>query len=499
MTSTGPVNADTILRRAIAGQTADFSRLFRPFWLYYLHDDPFWIWCEYHAPDEQRVDETTLYDQYRRRMGEEWERRYIAENFPNAYEVTARWRVPALRETAEAMVRGNAAIHGAALGLFGEEVFGKADLLVRSDDRPSDLGDYHYRVQEVKNSAEVKTYHAIQAAAYNWMLGELQGFCPTSFDVVLRDGAGVESVAYADAAAEMQDFIAEWRRIRDGGLRLQPIGLNSTAAPWRKYANEIIRARKDISLIPGIGLKTASDLRERGFASLDEILALGPDGCLQEFGNHHHFYHALAYQKGRPVFRPGDTASIRRRDRIVHFDVEDIIVVDGETVNRPHVYMIGVAMPEGETIIWTARGEDDESRMWRDFLDWLGDSEDVALYCWSSYESTKLQQAARGHPALADRLLAAKASLIDLKDEIKHRPYFPVSSYSIKEVAPVCGFHWSQDDVDGRSAQLMYVEWLKSGDDAIIRKVEQYNREDALAMLAVDRYVEEVSPAGRGD
>jgi uncharacterized protein YprB with RNaseH-like and TPR domain len=41
----------------------------------------------------------------------------------------------------------------------------------------------------------------------------------------------------------------------------------------------------------------------------------------------------------------------------------------------------------------------------------------------------------------------------------------------------------------GLSAQLMYLDWLKSGDNAAIRRVEQYNREDVLAMLAVDQYV----------
>jgi uncharacterized protein YprB with RNaseH-like and TPR domain len=38
----------------------------------------------------------------------------------------------------------------------------------------------------------------------------------------------------------------------------------------------------------------------------------------------------------------------------------------------------------------------------------------------------------------------------------------------------------------GQSAQLMYRDWLKSGDDSIIQRVEQYNREDVLAMVAVD-------------
>ena len=53
----------------------------------------------------------------------------------------------------------------------------------------------------------------------------------------------------------------------------------------------------------------------------------------------------------------------------------------------------------------------------------------------------------------------------------------------------MCGFNWSQDDVDGQSAQLMYLDWLKTGDDSIIEKVQKYNMEDVLAMVTVDEYV----------
>ena len=115
-----------------------------------------------------------------------------------------------------------------------------------------------------------------------------------------------------------------------------------------------------------------------------------------------------------------------------------------------------------------------------DFLDWLGDPEDVALDCSSTYEYGELKQAAADHPALADRRQAAKAALIDLKEEAKRRPYFSFSSYSIKEVSPVCRFHWSQDDVDGPSAQLMYVEWLTDNCAAIEPCFYGYARSNPL-------------------
>jgi predicted RecB family nuclease len=216
---------------------------------------------------------------------------------------------------------------------------------------------------------------------------------------------------------------------------------------------------------------------------------LGPAGCVREFKCDDWYYHALAYREGCPVFRPGETACITRRQRQVYFDVEDISVIDAPSVSRPHPYMLGAATRAGDTRIWTAHGEDDEARMWTDFLDWLGDPSDVALYCWSSYEFGKLDQAANDHPQLAARLLAAKEALIDLKEEIKGRPCFPVATYSIKSVAPLCGFHWSQDDVDGQSAQLMYLDWLKTGDRTIIERVERYNRDDVLAMVEVDKVV----------
>jgi predicted RecB family nuclease len=478
-----------LIERATAGKILDRNRVFRPSWFYPLIEDPFWLWCEYHAPSEAQFDETTAFNRYRMQLGNEWEETYVSNHFPAAHVIQSRRGEAALRETLEAMLRGESAISGGALWLLGEDIYGRADILVRCDDRSSDLGTYHYRVKEVKNSKEVKEYHQLQAAVYNWMLGEIQGFTPTSFDVVLREGEDEVNVAHYSMVPQVDELLAQWRAIRDEELQLEPIGYDSTKSPWRKYANQIVLDRRDNTLLPGVTVKKASDWRKLGIMTLDDILAGGPDGDLGRTPQSDYYCHALAYDQNRPVFRPGESAQIERKPRQVHFDVEDTSVLDSKFVTRPHTYMVGVATPDGKTTIWTAHGQDDEARMWTDFLDWLGDPREVALYCWTMYESRKLNQAATDYPALADRLLAAQAALIDLKEEIKHRPYFPVTSYSIKKVAPVCGFQWSQDDVDGQSAQLMYRDWLKTGDDSIIRRVEQYNREDVLAMVAVDNYV----------
>lgn len=321
------------------------------------------------------------------------------------------------------------------------------------------------------------------------MEARLPGRVSQTAEVVLREGAGSVTTLTADFIAEFQRQLGLWREIRDGANRPEPLAYSSTTGLWREYANRRVVARGDLSLLPGVKQATACRLRERGLLSLGDLVRLGQAACCAELGGDHVYYHALAYQRQCPVFRHGDRARIARRRRLVYFDVEDLTFADPPLVTRPHTYMLGVATPDGNSRIWTARGQDDEARMWSEFLDWLGDPHDVALYCWTMYERRKMEQAAADHPQLTSRLQTAAAALVDLKEEIKHRPYFPVPSYSIKAVAPVCGFRWSQDDVDGQSAQLMYLEWLRSGDDALIERVRQYNREDVLAMAAVDSVV----------
>lgn len=78
--------------------------------------------------------------------GNDWEAQYVEGDFPEAYAVEATWGVEVVRETLGAMLAGKSTIHGAALWLLGEDVYGQADVLVRCDDHPSDLGDFHYRV-----------------------------------------------------------------------------------------------------------------------------------------------------------------------------------------------------------------------------------------------------------------------------------------------------------------------------------------------------------------
>ena len=119
------ITLEELLGRATAGRELNSVEPFRPSWFYNLLEDPFWIWCHYHAPAAEKLDETTLFDRYRMAQGVVWEEQYVAARFPGAFRIEASWGVEALRETLAAMLRGERVIHGGALWRLGDEIYGK--------------------------------------------------------------------------------------------------------------------------------------------------------------------------------------------------------------------------------------------------------------------------------------------------------------------------------------------------------------------------------------
>jgi hypothetical protein len=48
---------EQLVQRATGGEKFNRHKLFRPSLTYYLLKDPFWLWCGYHAPKAEAIDE----------------------------------------------------------------------------------------------------------------------------------------------------------------------------------------------------------------------------------------------------------------------------------------------------------------------------------------------------------------------------------------------------------------------------------------------------------
>ena len=422
--SQSKIRLEELIRRATSGRKFDRHQLFRPSLAYHLLKDPFWVWCNYHAPKEAAVDETTRYDELRMQHGIEHEKRWIHANFPEALEITPGFGFDALKNTFRAMLDGAPAIYQPQLWDLGQDTYGKGDLLVRDGSAPSDLGPYHYRVVELKRSAILKTYHVLQAAFYNQSVAQLQGYVPSQLTVVLKDR--IETVPYIGRETDLTSTRQLWKSLRDGKLipetKRPP---NATSSPWRFYGNNYSQTANDLVLLGGIPKRERDKLRNAGIARVDHLWPLRQEEIIEIVGEHygaiaHHV--AQAYKITGPILKPGQELKIPRAKRRLYFD----------------------------------------------------------------FEIHRMRRVARRWPTLAGSLEQIMAICVDLKEAIQGAVYLPVPSFSIKSVAPALGFHWRQKDVGAYQSMVCYWDYLDNTDLFAIDPALIYNEDDCRAMWHVD-------------
>lgn len=481
------IHINELIKRATGNKIINSSRLFRPSDFYKLLNDPFWIWCRYHAPEEEKKEEIDRHRDLVMQKGVDFEQRWLKANYPQAREVKAPYGIEAIKETLTLMMKGEDVIYQPHLSLEEKDIYGIGDILIKSKQATSDLGDYCYIVKEIKHSKEVKNYHKLQAGIYNYMLGVIQGFTSPQVNIVLKDGE--ESFSFKEIEDEINEYFALWRRIRNNEEKPEPRGIDKTDPPWRLYANKILIENHDLTLLPDIGPATKKSIRNKlkinniqdlaNYTKSQLISSLGRDLGQKTYN------YSLAYKLKKHIPVDKKINKNETNKRIYYFDFETSDEV--HPLEPPHVYLIGLWDKEKNTFkYFLGRGKQDEEKIFSEFLNYLKNLDDVCLYHWSGYEVGEIDETIKQYPKLASRLTELKNTCVDLLKIVKNNFYIPVPDYSIKKVAPFLGFSWRQKDVNAYESMVLYWDWLKNQQKDIIQKVIDYNEDDCKAMVYID-------------
>ena len=494
--ATKPIALEALIQRATAGKKFNRHKLFRPSLSYYLLKDPFWLWCEHHAPKSAAVDETTRYEELLMRQGVAHEQLWVQTHYPNALEVKPSFGFAALKNTLRAMLDGAAAIYQPQLWDLARDSYGKGDLLVRDESAASDLGPFHYRIVEIKRSKSLQDSHTLQAGFYNQTIGLLQGYTPRQVTVVLKDSAQI--IALEGQEAELAAARRLWNRLRDGSavpeLKRPP---SAASSPWRIYANQRAYDEQDLVLLAGIPKRERAKLRDAGIQKIDHLWNLRREEVIEVIGAHYgEIAHqvAAAYKWNGPILKPGQRLQIPRAKRLVYFDFETSDAVHPS--EPPHTYLIGSYDGGRDQFVkFLARGAADEGRIFTEFLDYIGDPRDVRLYHWTDFEIHQLRAVSRRWPALSSMIEQVIEKCVDLKSAIQAAVYLPVPSFSIKCVAPALGFRWRQNDIGAYQSMVCYWDYLENRDLFAIDRAVIYNEDDCMAMWHVDQELARRLPA----
>ena len=473
-------------------------------------------------PDSSPYDLSGFLGQKARQFEERW----LAELSPGAvrvcregHEVRLAVRVA---ETLQLMASAAPVIAQPALWWAPEKIYGAPDLIVHT----SWLGEHfphlltqeaqlqpHYvvfdlkftsKIEESSKSKERQAY-AVQVRLYSYMLGQMQGVMPSFACLVTRDRV-MDPFPVPITSQPGEPLEEDLRALRDQFLEIKLNG--GRYQPWRdtivasnpgnsderwRSAKQIIAREKipggDVSQVYQIGTRTRLELIQLGYASLEALLREDPEALplenLKGIG-------ASKARQIRAILRANRTGQAvlpssdlippsKRYEFFVDYEYFVNIDVDFQQQwpnleGREMIFMIGVGWMDGETWVFEplqARAETPtaESELFATFLELLEsqtggaiyDSEQSALYHWTSAEVWQTQRAADRHGLPADHALR-HLPWTDLQKVFLNGPAgLPGAlGYGLKEVAgalsaydPTYSTHWPDELDQGLNAMVM--------------------------------------------
>lgn len=432
-----------------------------------------------------------------------------------------------LHRTIEAMKSGASLIYQGELQ--AGNLRGIPDLLERQADGtylPIDIKSGMAREgidEESDEPGKPKKHYALQLALYADVLSRL-GFA-TKHQGVILDKDGTKVVYDLDQPQGKrtpqtwwelyQQTLLEVERLVTGSAKNLP-ALSGTCklcqwgASCKKWAKEaddpttlfyVGRSVRD-TLSEDLGISTGTDLLE---LDVPELLAKkkGDTTFLRGLGQsileraiaRSNIYHVT---KTPVVYQPLHFPQVETE---LFFDIED-------DPTQEIVYLHGIYIrtknghEEFKSFVAKTADAAGEKAAWAEFWEYIRSLTpgSFAVYYYSRHERTTYRNLQKQYPdVVSEEEVEAffdPTQAIDLYTDVvlKHTDW-PLSSYSIKDLATYAGFHWRDATPSGALSIKWYNDYLEQKDEKLLQRILIYNEDDCRATMVVKDKLQELSQA----
>jgi len=421
----------------------------------------------------------------------------------------------AIAQTVAAMRSGPDVIYQGALS--DALLAGYPDFLVRVD-RPSLLGNFSYEVEDTKLARSSKAKFLIQLCFYSALLGRAQGVVPERMHVVLGDGTRV-SYRVADYLRYYEHAKSRYlARIADKTVLTRPERCAKCAecrwshlcdAQWVRddHLNQVAGIRQtQIRRLNDEGIRTLADLAQ--LPAGRRVARMAPE-TLENLRHQAELQFRARQGGGRIVELLPQGASERPRglSRLPEPDQGDLYFdMEGDPLEAGGLeYLFGVAtMVDGALQFqpFWAHSRTEEKKAFESFIDFvskhLRQHPHAHIYHYAAYEETALKRLMSLHGTREKEVdhLLRRQKLVDLYKVVREGLRVSEPRYSIKNIE-----HFYMDaragDVQNAGASIVYYErWRQTRDDALLRDIENYNRDDVFSTAMLHRWLLQQRPAG---
>ena len=263
------------------------------------------------------------------------------------------------------------------------------------------------------------------------------------------------------------------------------------SCPWADFCRSELEALDHISLLPAVGARDTDQLLDSGITTTTQMASLTSGIVFGEYSvTDEAILQARARASGTLLRRPGVDLNLPDATHQIDFDVETYLgtlYLAGLLIHEPD----GAAFRPISNWTGTPTGE---RRVLEDlfrFFDSVADQGDAVVYHWTGYERTILKEASLRHGLSLRSAPSVDAWFdefaCDLWSWIKQRFVSP-DGYSLKVIAPLCGFHWRDGNPGGAQSELWYLDALDGDEEQRVRLLE-YNEDDVAAQAAIRKWV----------
>jgi predicted RecB family nuclease len=411
-------------------------------------------------------------------------------------------------ETLAAMSSGAAAIYQPTF--FDGAFVGRADFLRRIE-VPCPKWPWSYELVDTKLALSVKAQFPIQLSHYNEQLRRLQGRAAEFGYIALGDGS--------EQSFRMRDFAAYYRRRRftftarmNAPKETYPAECSHCAiCRWSKQCDSRRDFDDHLSIVANIRNDQIGKLQNAGITTLAALAQADDAMCPPRLG-------AETFAKLRAQAR----LQYRQRNSVdgespyyyelleanenegfaqlpqpdtgdVFFDIEGDPMDQAE---RGLEYLWGFMQPlENDYRAFWARDDTEERNTFEAVIDYLLERRtqypNMHVYHYAPYEITALNRLAGMYATREDELdqLLRANFFVDLYAVVRQTVRISQPSYSIKKLEPFYGMVRNTDVRRGDDSIVQFEEWLTSGDESILRDIEQYNDDDCRSTYLLRQWL----------
>ena len=450
----------------------------------------------------------------RRRLGDEHEKRYLAELRDRGLDVLEVPDTLALDErialTTEAMRAGTAGVIFQAALRDGSWA-GFADFLLRVD-APAGAGGHAYEIVDTKLSTKVKPSHAIQLALYAMMVTAMHGTVPPALRVRLgpsRDaGRTPPEVSIGPAQAmgstrvAMRSFEAFFAAFAPGSAPAtspEPCA-HCKSCDFQSRCTAEWEAAGHLSVVANIRAAQVEKLRAHGIDSIGALAAhAGPvpgvkPAILERLREQARLQVATREQPpGLPpahdvlpvVPGKGFLRLPAPAEGDVFFDMEGY--PQHPEGGLEYLFGAWVAGEGGGFRTFWAHDRAGEKLALEGFLDWLDRHLDAHpgahVYHYHHYETSALRRLASHHAtreATLDALMRREV-FVDLFGVVREQLRIGEPAYSLKNVEKLYRARRDGHVANAGDSIVAYARWCATGEAAILGSIEAYNRDDCVS------------------